>query len=293
MHLKGFRLFAITRQEKEASERAASTHIIRLQVASCEMPVQVSLTCQVTVKISGLLPLSSFRFKGRSFIGKPKMPAWLKRRCYYQSGNSIIPLMIFGRKRAGMGIKLEDVDKSGAVSLEEAIARRRSRRAFKRIKLTKKQLSQLLWSAGKAPSAGATYPLELYAVIGVDCVENIDAGVYHSEGGYLALDMEGDLKAELAVACLRQMFIADAPLSLVIAAEYERTTRSYGDRGVRYVLIEVGHVSQNIYLQCEALDLATVAIGAFHDDEVARVLNLPKKHKPLYVMPVGVSAERI
>jgi SagB-type dehydrogenase family enzyme len=189
-----------------------------------------------------------------------------------------------------MRIKIEEADKRGTVSLEEAIARRRSRRSFKSTKLTRKQLSQIICAAGKAPSAGATYPLELYVVMGADCVEGLDAGVYHSEKGYLTLVRAGDIRGGLAVACLRQMFIFDAPVSFVIAAEYERTIRVYGDRGVRYVLIEVGHVAQNIYLQCEALGLATVAIGAFSDDEVTRVVNLPKKHRLLYVMPVGVSA---
>ena len=123
---------------------------------------------------------------------------------------------------------------------------------------------------------------------------DINAGVYHTKRGYSELELhkEGDLRAGLADACLNQMFIAHAPVSLVTAAEYERTTRRYGDRGVRYVLIEVGHASQNVYLQCEALGLATVAIGAFYDEAVARVLNLPRQHRPLYVMPVGVSAEK-
>ncbi len=178
------------------------------------------------------------------------------------------------------------------MEIEEAIERRKSRRSFKRTALTEKQLSQLIWSAGKAPSAGATYPLELYAVIGKECAGDIDAGVYHTKGySELELHKEGDLREELAVACLRQMFIADAPVSFVITAEYERTTRRYGERGIRYVHIEVGHVSQNIYLQCEALGLATVAIGAFYDDEVAKVLSLPEEHKPIYVMPVGKYAQ--
>ena len=189
-----------------------------------------------------------------------------------------------------MGIILEEAERSGDVSLEEAIALRKSQRAFKRTKLTKKQLSQLIWSTEKAPSAGATYPLELYAVIGDKCVGGIDAGVYHSVRGHSQLDLhkEGDLRAELATACLSQTFIADAPVSFVITAEYERTTRGYGDRGIRYVHIEVGHVGQNIYLQCEALGQATVAIGAFYDAEVAKVLSLPEEHKPIYVMLVGV-----
>ncbi len=190
-----------------------------------------------------------------------------------------------------MRLKLEEAEKRGTVSLEETIEKRKSRRSFKRTKLTKKQLSQLIWSAVKAPSAGATYPLELYAVIGEECVDDIDAGVYRRSGrGYSELEMhkKGDLRDELAIACLSQTFIADAPVSFVIAAEYERTTRRYGGRGVGYVYIEVGHAGQNIYLQCEALGLATVAIGAFYDDEVAKVLSLPKEHKPIYVMPVGV-----
>lgn len=178
------------------------------------------------------------------------------------------------------------------MEIEEAIARRNSRRSFKRTSLTKNQLSQLIWSAGKAPSAGATYPLELYVVIGKECAEDIDvdAGVYYHTKRYSELELhkEGDLREELAYACLSQMFIADAPVSFVIAAEYERTTRRYGDRGIRYVHIEVGHVGQNLYLQCEALGLATVAIGAFYDDEVAKVLSLPEEYKPIYVMPVGV-----
>jgi SagB-type dehydrogenase family enzyme len=193
-----------------------------------------------------------------------------------------------------MRILLEEPDTRGPVSVEEGIARRRSRRSFKRTKLTKQQLSQVLWSAGKAPSAGATYPLVVYVVIGADGVEGIAAGAYqyHSAAGSLTLVKEGDLRRALAVACIRQMFVADAPVSVVIAAEYERTTAVYGDRGIRYVLMEAGHVSQTIYLQCEASGLATVAIGAFHDVEVAKVVNMPSRQRPLYVMPVGVRAER-
>jgi len=183
----------------------------------------------------------------------------------------------------------------GPISVEAAILRRRSRRSFQGAKLTQQQLSQVLWSAVKAPSAGATYPLAVYVVVGAESVEGIAAGVYHyrSAEGALTLLKEGDHRKALAVASLRQMFIADAPVSVVITAEYERTTRVYGDRGVRYVMMEAGHVSQNIYLQCEALGLATVAIAAFRDDEVATVVNVPGMQRPLYVMPVGVRVERV
>nr|MBP7412055.1 SagB/ThcOx family dehydrogenase [Methanoculleus sp.] len=78
-----------------------------------------------------------------------------------------------------------------------------------------------------------------------------------------------------------------APATLVIAAVQERTTRKYGDRGIRYVAMEAGHAAENVYLQAEALDLSTVAIGAFDDDRVREVLMLPENMTPLYLMPVG------
>ena len=122
--------------------------------------------------------------------------------------------------------------------------------------------------------------MELYAVIGKDCVKGADASVYRCEIGRITLHKPGDLRLELASACLHQMFIA---------AEYERTTRRYGGRGIRCVLM--GHAGQNIYLQCEALGLGTVAISAFYDDEVSSVLNLPKMHRPFCVMPLGYARE--
>ncbi|MEA1964034.1 MAG: SagB/ThcOx family dehydrogenase, partial [Candidatus Aerophobetes bacterium] len=87
--------------------------------------------------------------------------------------------------------------------------------------------------------------------------------------------------------CLEQMFIADAPVSIVITAQYERTASKYGERGIRYVHIEVGHVGQNIFLQAMALGLGTVPVGAFWDEEVSKVLNLPEEYKPVYVLPIG------
>ena len=89
---------------------------------------------------------------------------------------------------------------------------------------------------------------------------------------------------------MNQAFIRQAPLSVVIGALYERTAGIYGGRGERYVHMEVGHAGQNIYLQATALGLATVAVGAFHDDEVSRVLRLDKPLKPLYIMPMGKPA---
>jgi SagB-type dehydrogenase family enzyme len=70
----------------------------------------------------------------------------------------------------------------------------------------------------------------------------------------------------------------------------ERSTVRYGERGIMYTPIEVGHSAQNVYLQVEALGLGTCAIGAFHEDAVRALLNLPAEETPLYLLPVGVLA---
>jgi SagB-type dehydrogenase family enzyme len=198
-----------------------------------------------------------------------------------------------------MQIQLPPPTPKGSMSLEEAIAQRRSIRYFIQESIAQSQLSQILWatqgltdtrSGDRAvPSAGATYPLEIFVVCGSDCIEGISDGIYHynPESHSLTAHIQGDFRQELARAALEQEYIYQAPLDIVICAIYERTMMRYGARGERYVHIEVGHAGQNIYLQATALGLATVAIGAFHDDEVSRVLQLDRRIKPLYIMPVG------
>jgi SagB-type dehydrogenase family enzyme len=62
--------------------------------------------------------------------------------------------------------------------------------------------------------------------------------------------------------------VREAPINIVIAAVYERTTNRYGERGIRYVHMEAGHVGQNLYLQAVARGLGMVVVGAFYDDQV-------------------------
>lgn len=195
--------------------------------------------------------------------------------------------------------------KMTAVVVEEAILLRRSIRDYTNDPITIEQLSMILWAAQgitntkwrfrAAPSAGATYPLEIYVVVGENSVlvENntfLKAGVYkydvyrHS----LVLIKEGDYREELSRAALNQRWVREAPVNIVICAVYERTTNYYGERGVRYVHIEVGHVGQNIYLMATALGLGTVAVGAFYDSHVARIISAKPEEHPLYIMPIGV-----
>ncbi len=186
--------------------------------------------------------------------------------------------------------------------LNVVLLERRSRRSYRRRPLSLEDVSQLLWAGygvtgpeglKTCPSAGATYPLELYLVVGRMAVtagdDYLAEGVYHYVPAEHSLELvlEGDVRGRLQAAALGQEWVGEAPVSIVIAAVFERTTMQYGERGVRYVYMEAGHCSQNIYLEATALGLGTVAVGAFYDDDVAAILSLPPRVHPLYIMPVG------
>ncbi len=187
----------------------------------------------------------------------------------------------------------------GKVSVEMAVKERRTIRDFQPKPLALDQLSQLFWSAQgitdekrgfrAAPSAGALYPLDLYAVVGEGGVEGLEHGVYHYQPANHSVQLvrKGDRRKEVASASLWQMWVARAPVIFVITSEYERITRKYGKRGIRYAQIEVGHVGQNIFLQSGALGLGAGIVGAFRDEALAKAIGAPKTHEPLLVMPVG------
>lgn len=190
----------------------------------------------------------------------------------------------------------------GVVSVEEAIRNRRTVRDFSNKSLDLHQLSQCLWSGQgitedngykrAAPSAGALYPLDLYAVVGLGGVEGLDTGVYRykPEGHDLLQVMKGDKREDMAMAALRQMWMSRAPVTFVITAEYRRITGKYGKRGIRYALIESGHLGQNIFLQAEAMGLACGIVGAFNDGRVIKAAGLQPSHEPLLLMPMGYQA---
>ena len=199
-------------------------------------------------------------------------------------------------------IHLPSPSQKGSISLEEAISRRRSVRDFSPEPISQSQLSQILWAtqgitdtslkSRAIPSAGATYPLEIFVVCGRNSIEEISDGIYHYNIAHhsLTLHHKGDVRLDLARVALGEETIYQAPVDIIICALYERTTLHYSSRGERYVHMEVGHAGQNIYLEATALGLATVAIGAFYDEQVREVLRLDKQYKPLYIMPVGKPA---
>ena len=193
-------------------------------------------------------------------------------------------------KKSVVIIELPKPVLKGSMSIEEAIQKRRSTRRYSDKSLTEEQISQLLWAAQgitdrrglrAAPSAGALYPLEVYVVMA--------SGVFHyiPKGHKLEMISGSDIRKKLAQVSWNQMFIAEAPVDIVICAVYERVTDRYGDRGKRYTDMEAGHAAENLHLQAVALGLASVPLGAFSDEAVAKILHLSNKEKPLYIIPVG------
>lgn len=186
------------------------------------------------------------------------------------------------------------------VSVEEAIANRRSRREYGEGPLSRRDLGQLLWAAqgmttrtgdGRAaPSAGALYPLEVYVVVGTPGVEDLESGVYRyrPENHELVRGKTDSVQSELRAAAVDQEHVEEAAIDIVVCAVDERTTQKYGERGSeRYVPMEAGHAGENLYLQAESLELSTVAIGAFSDDRVREIVDAPANQRPLYIFPVG------
>lgn len=196
-------------------------------------------------------------------------------------------------------IQLPAPELGGEVTLEQALAERRSIRDYSGASLSLEQLAQLLWACQgitsshgyrTAPSAGALYPLEIYIV--VDRVEGLEPGAYHyvparnPERHYLedpGLD-EVNPKS-LSRAALDQSCIRDAAVCIVITGIVKRVGVKYGDRAEQYMLQESGHAAQNVLLQAKALGLGAVPTGAFHEDKVRALIGC--EGKPLYILPVG------
>ncbi len=199
-------------------------------------------------------------------------------------------------------IELPAPNKKGIMSVEESLQKRRSIRQYKNISLSLEQISQVLWAAygvsdaesfrgiklKTAPSAGATFPLEIYLMAGN--VEGIESGLYkyHPEEHGLTLHLSGDIRDKVASACLGQRMLKDAPASVIYNAVFDRTASRYGQRGIdRYVCMDLGHSAQNVYLQTTAIGLATCAIGAFDDDKLSKIIKPLDNEEVLYLMPFG------
>ena len=186
------------------------------------------------------------------------------------------------------------------MGLRQALQQRRSCRRFGKSAISIKDLSMLLWAsqgisgrAGNfffrtAPSAGALYPVETY--LSVQNVETIDGGLFHFQPAEFCLEkMSAELPGnKVAEAALGQSFLAQAGLVFIWSAILRRSFSKYGHRGMRYILMDAGHISQNLLLAAEALGLGACPVAAFYDDELNALLGLDgTEESVIYMAAVG------
>lgn len=199
----------------------------------------------------------------------------------------LFPLSLYGEH----SVKLYPITVKDCIPLNEAILQRRSVRNLSSKPLTLYQISQLLWAAQgitdyhnklrAAPSAGALYPLKIYMATHL--------GIWHYDVKQHAIDLivQGDLRTQLTQAAYHQNSIKQAPVNIIITADFNRETTKYRDKGIQFTYIEVGHVAQNILLETANLGLGSVPIGAFDVKQINQTLHLPKNETTLYIIPIG------
>lgn len=196
-----------------------------------------------------------------------------------------------------------DCNTATGKQFDDVMLHRRSARCFGRDSLSRKNMSCILeytYAAREketmefpgfyrpSPSAGALYPLELYPI--VFNVEKIPQGIYHYNALPHALELlrEGSFADCVADICLAQEFIKSSGVCIAVAAVFDRTKSKYKERGYRYVLLDAGHLVQNVYLAATALDLPVCSIGGFYDDEFNGLLNIDGVNEAVvYAVVVG------
>jgi SagB-type dehydrogenase family enzyme len=184
------------------------------------------------------------------------------------------------------------------LTVEEALDTRRSRRNYAADSLSMETLSRLLHAAQgitqersgfrAAPSAGALYPIEVYPV--VHDVAGLAQGIYHYavEAHELEQLQEGDFRRRVTQAGLFQGFLGQASVCILLTAVFQRARWKYRERAYRYILLEAGHIGQNIYLAATSMGLGACAVGAFYDERYNSLLALDgTEEATLYVLSVG------
>lgn len=194
-------------------------------------------------------------------------------------------------------MKLPQPRTDGGLSLVRTLEERRSIRDYATTPLSLEDASQLLWSAQgvtdtesgyrAAPSAGATFPLETYLVAGA--VDGIEPGVYHYDPATHSIERtaEGDIRPELAAACMNQGCVASCAAGVLFGMVVGRTAEKYGDLARDFVLLEAGHAAQNVSLQAVDLGLGAVAIGALDAARIKAIAGMGSEAEPVYMMVMG------
>lgn len=178
------------------------------------------------------------------------------------------------------------------ISLRKAVEQRHSVRKYANAPLSLQELSYLLWmtqgvkevtrrpvTLRTVPSAGARHAFETYLLI--NNVEGLEPGLYRFIAGKHALvklPASAEIREEVTGASFGQGQVHHSAVTFIWVAVSERMTWRYVERGFRYLLLDAGHVCQNLYLAAEAVDCGVCAIASYHDDELNRILGLDGKN---------------
>ena len=177
---------------------------------------------------------------------------------------------------------------------------RRALRKYMMEPMSFEELAFILWASqgitGKSanysfrttPSGGALYPVETY--FSANLVEDLDPGIYHFDVEKFALDRicEGDQAEAVAKACMNQKFMAQSAVTFLWTAVFRRSMSKYGNRGLRYILLDAGHICQNTLIAAEATGCGGCPVAAFYDDEVNDLLEINGDDETiLYAASVG------
>jgi SagB-type dehydrogenase family enzyme len=186
--------------------------------------------------------------------------------------------------------------------LVSAMSGRKSRRAFSPGRFPIEELSFLLWATQginktrggnlafrTVPSAGARHSFETYLFI--MGIEGVPKGIYRFlpvENALLFLDEPDNMEMRLSRACLNQRFVSQGAVTFVWAALPYRMEWRYHLAAHRVILIDAGHVCQNLYLACEAIGAGTCAVGAYDQEQLDDLLHLDGVDEfAVYLAPVG------
>lgn len=186
------------------------------------------------------------------------------------------------------------------LSVEEAILKRRSVREYSEKPLSISEVSHILFSAygithivngfelRASPSAGALYPIEIY--FAAHNIEGINEGIYHyiPQNHSVEIIKKGNFREEILKACLSQETFLTSSLTIIYTAVFRRTTSKYGERGYMYIYIEVGHIAQNVALQCVSLGLSSCVVGAFYENKINKIIGVDgKEQSSIYIQTIG------
>ncbi len=188
--------------------------------------------------------------------------------------------------------------------VDSTLTLRRSTRRFARSPLTLSELSHLLhFSAGVMsfksaytvkedhrpyPSAGAKYPLELYVIV-FRQTEGLDCGIYHYDPrDHQLIEIDKNNHKDEVMSSVGDRWIAECGVLVVISAVFSRTMVKYGDRGYRYILIETGHLAQNLCVVAGAMNVGICAIGGYIDQSINALIGIDgTSEAALYLLAVG------